>query len=1037
MTGLATADKTLLDMVWVLVAAGFVFFMQVGFMLLEAGAVRSKNSINVVQKNLLDFAISVAVFSFFGYMLVLGSGGNWFAGIDSRLFMLSDLDPWTFTVFTFQVMFCGTAATIVSGAVAERMRLFAYIICTVLTAGILYPIFAHWVWGRVLFESGQALLADKGFVDFAGATVVHGTGAWVALAACIIIGPRLGRFDEKGRPVRINGYSAVIATAGAMVLAVGWIGFNGGALLGVSWDVAGIIINTVLASSAGVIAGFCFGFVRDRLLLPENSICGLLGGLVAVTAGCHILTPAGAFVIGFAGGAVAVTGALILERVFKIDDPVSAISIHGFAGGCGTLGFIFLVPAENLPLGSYLPQFWVQLQGVWVNFIWCFGTACLVLGTVNRFFALRVDYESEDRGLNEAEHGTRLGIGHVEDALDRLIGGKADLSLRLEVSRGDEAERMTRLFNLLMDSIQNEEQAITRAKDVKRTREEAERLSALANATFDAIVITVDGQILDGNAALAGLLGYSIKDLEMRSFQEFFHHEGVEELEKHLAEAGEQAREFIILNRDGLEVPVEIRTREISYRGKPTRVSALVDLSDRKVAEAQILHLAQHDPLTDLSNRTVFNRNLEKLIGLETITDIKGALLLLDLDRFKEINDTHGHPVGDTVIKQTAERLKSITRGGDTVARLGGDEFAVILKGIETAEVSEDMALRLVNRLSDPIECDDGLVVQPSVSIGVTMIMAQNSADKTINDADVALYKAKSKGRNTFCLFQDGMGDEVRQRRILEQDLAEGIVNDEFRLFFQPRYDIGNQKISGYEALIRWNHPERGVVSPAEFIPIAESSGKIDQIGKWVLREALEAAKAVPDAKISVNVSPVQFRDVDFVSDVEAAITASGVSANRLELEITETTLIEDDSRALAILTAIKDLGAKVALDDFGVGYSSLSCLSRFPFDYIKIDRSFVEDTEENANSMAIIETVVRLGNLLNMRIVAEGVEDLDKLLLLANCGCDEVQGYYIGMPAPLDSIVRTVDPSLALAHKHGAKHSPEDPKVVGFTTSK
>lgn len=1006
-----------LDMVWVLFAAGLVLLMQVGFMLLEAGLVRSKNSINVAQKNLLDLAVSVLIFATFGFSLAFGAGGTWFAGFDWRLIGLADLDPWGLTVFAFQVMFCGTAATIISGAVAERMRLSAYIWCSVITAGLIYPVYAHWAWGQALFGEATAFLADAGFVDFAGSTVVHGTGAWIALAACTILGARSGRFAADGKAFRIQGHSSVLATSGALILFVGWLGFNGGSTLAASWAVPMILANTVLAAAAGTAAGYLLGRKRDKVILPENSISGLLGGLVAVTAGCHLLTPMGALVIGGLGGAAAIGGAVLLERKLQIDDPVGAISVHGFAGVVGTLGLSLLAPVELLPLGARLPQFLVQLFGVLACFIWCFGAGWALLSLVNRLQPLRLDAASEDLGLNEAEHGTRLGIGHVEDALDRLIAGKADLSMRLDVSKGDDSERLTRLFNALMDTVQSEELAHNRAADAKRTREEAERLSALANATFDAIVISVDGRILDGNRTFEDLIGYGIDELEMRGLYEFVDNALAGTLEEHLVKAEKEPREVTLINRSGERVPVEIRTRVISYRGIPTRVSALVDLRERKKAEAQILHLAQHDPLTDLPNRAVFNAELKRAIDRCQLNGQFAALLLIDLDRFKDINDLHGHPVGDTVIRQTAERLRKASRQGDTVSRLGGDEFAIIQNGILFANQAEDMALRLVQILSEPLDCGNGLILKPGASIGIALLSGQDDEDQVISNADIALYNAKNRGRHTYCLFQPGMGDEVRQRRALEKDLASALSEGQFELYFQPRMSLAASRIVGYEALIRWNHPQRGLVSPAEFIPVAEASGQIVPIGKYVLAQALEiAATTILDANISINVSPVQFRDRDFVDDVKQALEQSGLPPDRIEIEITENTLIEDDARALSVLTRLKEIGVRIALDDFGVGYSSLSYLSRFPFDCIKIDRSFVSEAKRNYGSLAIIETVVRLGKALKMRIVAEGVEDTEKLRLLAQHGCHEVQGYLIGRPMPTEKLLRAVPPEVLAA---------------------
>ncbi|MBD8892971.1 ammonium transporter [Labrenzia suaedae] len=1002
-----------LDLLWVMIAAALVLMMQVGFMLLEAGLVRSKNSINVAQKNLLDFAFSVIAFASVGFMFAFGASNGFWIGFDQNLFLLEKLDTWGYAFFAFQVMFCGTAATIISGAVAERMRLSAYVWCSLFTAAVIYPVFTHWAWGSALIENTSSFLANQGFVDFAGSTVVHGTGGWIALAACLLIGPRQGRYDHNGLPMRIQGHSSVLATAGALLLFVGWIGFNGGSTLKASADIAPIIVNTVLAAATGAAAGYFLGWSQDRVILPEKSLSGLLGGLVAITAGCHVLTPAGSAVIGVLGGLAAVYSTTLIERYLKIDDAVGAIGVHGVAGVVGTLGLALLAPESHLPLGDRGAQFLIQLEGVVINFVWCFGAGYVFLRALSFAVPLRIDANAEDIGMNESEHGTRLGIGHVEDALEKVIAGKADLNMRLAVERGDDSERLTRMFNALMDTIQNVEVAQGKAADAKRSREEGERMSALANATFDAIVISVDGRILDGNAALEDLLGYKIDELKMRGLYEFVQSELAGTLESHLAKAELQPREMELVNRSGEPIPVEIRTRVIAYRGTPTRVSALVDLRQRKAAEAKILHLAQHDTLTDLPNRAVFNSEINHVIDYCRTTGKSAALLLLDLDRFKDINDIHGHPVGDKVIRVTADRLREHTRPADTIARLGGDEFAVILRGIEFSNQAADLAHRLVHLLAEPIDCGNGLVLRPGASIGVALITRETeNAEVIVSNADIALYNAKDLGRRTYKVYQPGMGDEMRARRLLEEDLHDAIQAGQFELHFQPRLDLKTLRIASYEALIRWNHPVRGQVSPVDFIPAAENSGQIIPIGQWVIDAALSAAKAsILDARISVNVSPVQFRDADFIDNVRKALERHQVEASRLEFEITENLLIEDDERALSILMSLKDLGFKIALDDFGVGYSSLGYLSRFPFDTIKIDRSFVQEAGQNSSSQAIIETVVRLGKALNMSIVAEGVEEMDKLLFLASSGCDEIQGFLIGRPKPLANLQRNLPP--------------------------
>ena len=1017
-----------LDVAWVLVAAALVLMMQVGFLLLEAGMVRSRNSINVAQKNVLDFVFGVVVFAAVGFMFAFGSSGFLPVGLDGDLFFLSKLDSWQATFFVFQVMFCGTAATIVSGAVAERMGLTAYVIGTVALSAVIYPVFAHWAWGGALGPNQGAWLANLGFVDFAGSSVVHATGGWISLAACLVIGPRIGRFDEYGRPVRIAGHNPVLSMAGGMLLFFGWIGFNGGSTLAVSPNVGQIILNTVLAGAVGTCAGYVIGYWQDRVVLPEKTLCGMLGGLVAVTAGCHLLDGASAALIGLVGAAVSLWGNHLLETRFRVDDAVGAVGVHAFAGVAGTLGLALLAPAELLPAGGKLAQLQVQALGVVVNFLWCFGLGFVFFYGLNRIMKIRVSPEAEDVGLNVAEHASRMGVGHVEEAISGLLNGTVDLSKRLPVVSGDEAEKLTGLFNRLMDTIEDEERQKSQLQAMSRDMEEAERVTALANATFEAIVIHKDGLILDCNRQLERLAGLPAEKIIGSRFSDYLTEESREKVFSVMDDDRVSGYEIEICLPDGRRVPVEARGRDIMFRGEKVRVGCLVDLTERKEAESRIRHLAQHDPLTGLPNRGLFNERLARATG-----PMEGhrstALILIDLDHFKDINDIHGHLAGDAVIREAARRLLGLIGRQDAAARLGGDEFAIILNNVVFENQLEDFCRRIVAVFAEPFDIGFGEKVSGSVSVGGALCpLHATDPEDLFACADVALYQSKNSGRNTWHVFRPGMNAEVERRREIEGELKLALDRHEFELYLQPRIDPATGMVSSHEALIRWHNPTRGFVNPGDFIPVAEASGTIIPIGEWVFREACRLLSTeLPGQRVSVNVSPVQFRHPGFLEALGEIVHRSGVHPDQIELEITESVLIDDDRRAQQILKSLKRMGFGVALDDFGTGYSSLSYLSRYPFDTIKLDRRFVANLGVVNSAEVIVRSIIDLGRGLGMKVVAEGVESIDEAVFLATNGCNELQGFLFGRPQPLSQVQRWCDPLLMSEMRHRLLHTDAD----------
>ncbi len=427
----------------------------------------------------------------------------------------------------------------------------------------------------------------------------------------------------------------------------------------------------------------------------------------------------------------------------------------------------------------------------------------------------------------------------------------------------------------------------------------------------------------------------------------------------------------------------------------------LRDVTDRHEAESTVRFLAHHDPLTRLLNRTEFHARLAS--GLAAGAQRRVACLFTDLDHFKLVNDSLGHAAGDRVLEVVAERLRAQAGPNDVIARLGGDEFALMLGAVPSAEAALALAQAIVSDLSRPIEVE-GRLIQMGASVGIALAPDHaTNADELLRAADMALYEAKSAGRGMATLYNADMKRTLLDRRALELELRSALGGGEFELYYQPVYDLKEDRIAGYEALLRWHHPQRGMIGPAMFIGLAERSGLIVPIGEWVLREALaEAAQWDGDLTIAVNVSAVQMRDGALLHQVVSALAATGLRPDRLELEITESVLMQDEEACIALLHQLRDLGVRIALDDFGTGYSALNYLRSFPFDKIKIDRCFVTDLDAGGESAAIVESVLDLAARLNMQTIAEGVEDAAQLAALRARGCAQVQGHLISRPLPV-----------------------------------
>jgi diguanylate cyclase (GGDEF)-like protein len=474
--------------------------------------------------------------------------------------------------------------------------------------------------------------------------------------------------------------------------------------------------------------------------------------------------------------------------------------------------------------------------------------------------------------------------------------------------------------------------------------------------------------------------------------------------------------------------PDAVRNRSLSWTFQPMvgggAVVLLEDITERRNAEAKISHLARYDELTELPNRVNFRDEIGRLLTVQQGRNQLSALLFVDLDQFKQVNDTLGHPCGDQLLCAVAGRLREMLRPEDFVARFGGDEFLVFQQNIKSHEDAAGLARRIVDQLSERYKIDNHLV-EIGASVGIAMSSPGASADTLLKNADMALYRAKADGRGTFCFFRDEMAQTVEARRILELDLRKALANEEFELFYQPLVNLKSGKIATCEALLRWNHPVRGTVSPIDIIPVAEDMGLIVDLGRWILRKAcMECMKWPEGVGVAVNFSPQQFHQRDVLSEVRYALEVSGLPAHRLEIEITESSLLRNTQLTHDVLSQLRTIGVRISLDDFGTGYSSLSYLHNFPLQKVKIDRSFLEGIDTD-RPLTLLRGVARLSADLGMSVVVEGIETNEQLELISADGTvTEAQGYLFSRPVPAVRVRQLLNAS------HG-RRSPDEPLLV------
>jgi diguanylate cyclase (GGDEF)-like protein/PAS domain S-box-containing protein len=516
-----------------------------------------------------------------------------------------------------------------------------------------------------------------------------------------------------------------------------------------------------------------------------------------------------------------------------------------------------------------------------------------------------------------------------------------------------------------------------------------------------------DERILSVNDAAVEHYGYTRPEFEKLTIRH------LQAFESDVPWAGdpssdEQAvRTWKHVKADGSLIDLAIYSRHLVYDDEPAVMLALLDITERKRAEMRLAFMAHHDGLTGLPNRNLLRQRLDEILAQTRRSGEKTAVLFLGLDNFKAVNDTLGHEVGDKLLRGVARRLRSSLREEDAMARLNSDEFAIVQSGIDRPEDVVLLARRLLEAIGEPYLLDGHSVVI-GASIGIAMAPSDgDESERLLKNADMAMSRAKNDARGTFSFFETGMDARAKSRRKIEIDLRAAIQSDLLRPFYQPLIDLKSGRITGFEALVRWQHPERGMISPGDFIPVAEDTGLINALGAQILRRAcMEAAQWPEDVRVAVNLSPLQFRVGNLLSLVMDALKQSGLPAKRLELEITETLLLEKSSQVLATLHALRALGVRISMDDFGTGYSSLSYLRSFPFDKIKIDQSFVRDLGANRDAQAIVRSIISLGMGLGVTITAEGVETEAELACLRAEGCDEAQGFLFSKARPNAEIV-------------------------------
>ncbi len=551
---------------------------------------------------------------------------------------------------------------------------------------------------------------------------------------------------------------------------------------------------------------------------------------------------------------------------------------------------------------------------------------------------------------------------------------------------------------------------ITRYRNAEiAIRESEERLKKFFDATTEGLVFIENGVIVDCNSAVARMVRLTERELVGRNNADFIAPESLELVAANIKGGFERPYEAVLLRADGSRFTAELNGKDVEIDGKTVRMTAVRDISERKQAEERIQFLAHHDTLTHLPNRALIMDRLQVVMSAARRQSLLLAVLFIDLDNFKTINDSLGHFAGDELLKRVALRLKDCVRESDLVGRLGGDEFLVVITGMQHEADVVPIAEKIAEAITEPFSFEEQ-VLSVSGSIGIAVFPKDGQTPETlVRNADAAMYLAKDQGRSNFQFFMPSLNKAAFETLAMESGIRKAIKQVEFRLHYQPQVDLVTGNIETIEALIRWQHPELGLLGPGQFISVAEHRGLIVPIGRWVINEALAQARKWQELgirnRIAINLSAVQFKQQGLVDDIAARLREYGVSGESIEIELTESLFMEDVQAVSKTLGRLKDLGVSLAVDDFGTGYSSLSYLKRYPIDKIKIDRSFIRDVPGDPDDVAIALAIISLAHSLDLIVVAEGVENSTQLeFLRANC-CNGIQGYLVSRPLPPDEL--------------------------------